>query len=303
LGSGQDDSQDFDVVWTDESVNHAPLNPIWGSQKKSGKLPPAACTAEPYTCTGQNPIKDRPAGLSELFCAAASGFAPFYGHADWGVVEYQGAIGWYNFNFWDGDYCWALKREKLEGVTRNNFPQDPKDPQFIELEFDSRETATNFGDNDNWWWPGLTHKAWDGVLKGSFDDLDSYLHPDGAGNAKKYLACGVVTGVFGLDCDHGCRSEVHPVYTLALQTDENPQHNQWAVFVRNWGTGGFCSEWNDEVNGSRMEVLLPVTSSGSGGPEVTVEQFAGTAGVGCPTYGYIAGQGEELSFDLPEAHA
>jgi len=36
-----------------------------------------------------------------------------------------------------------------------------------------------------------------------------------------------------------------------------------------------------------------------GGPEVTVDQFAGTAGVGCPVYGYVDGKGEELSFDLP----
>lgn len=300
LGSGQDDSQDFNVVWDKTSANKSPLNPQWGSQKRAGKLPPIACSSDSYKCTNQSPVMDSPTGLNGLFCSAAAGGSSFYGHADWGVAEYQGAIGWYNFNFWDGDYDWVLKAENLAGVTDSNFPQSPHDPQFIELEFDSRETAPHFGDNDNWWWPGLTHKAWDGVLKGTFDDVDTYLHPETPSQAKKFLACGVVTGVFGLDCDHGCRSEVHPVYTLALQTDENPQTNQWAVFVRNWGAGGFCSGWNDELNASRMEVLLPVTSS-SGGPEVTVEQFAGTAGVGCPTYGYVAGKGEELSFDLPAA--
>lgn len=299
LGNGQDDSQEFNVDWADKSINQSPLNPQWGLQKKSQTLPPQACTSKPYTCTGQGPGMDKPTGLNGLLCAAAAGGVPFYGHADWGVVEYQGAIGWYNFNFWDGDYCLAMKPKNLEGVTQQNFPQGlhPNNPQFIELEFDSRETAPNFGDNDNWWWPRLSRKAFDGLFNG-FDDLDSFLHPDASGNAKKTLACGVVTGVFGLDCDHGCRSEVHPVYTLAVQTDESPQHNQWAVLVRNWGAGGFCSGWNDEMNASRMEVLLPVTSS-SQGPEVKVEQFAGTAGVGCPTYGYVDGKGEELSFDLP----
>lgn len=300
LGSGQDDSKEFNVNWTDVSINQSPLNPQWGLQKKSGKIPPEACAAEPYKCTGQGPGMDKPTGLNGLLCAAASGGASFYGHADWGVAEYQGAIGWYNFNVWDGDYCWVLKREKLEGVTQSNYPQglNPSNPQFIELEFDSRETAGNFGSNDSWWWPGLTRQAWEGVLDGTFNEVDAYLHPGTDPHTPKQdLACGVVTGVFGLDCDHGCRSEVHPVYTLALQTDENPKHNQWAVFVRNWGAGGFCSGWNDELNTSRMEVLLPVTSSSS--PEVTIDQFAGTAGVGCPTYGYLAGKGEELSFDFP----
>jgi hypothetical protein len=28
---------------------------------------------------------------------------------------------------------------------------------------------------------------------------------------------------------------------MAIQTDEDLQHNEWAVLVRNWGTGGFCA--------------------------------------------------------------
>ena len=294
LGSGRDDSQDFNVAWDKTNANKAPLNPQWGSQKRVGKLPPAACSQNPYQCTNQSPAMDRPTGLNDGLCSLAAGGAPFYGHADWGVAEYQGAIGWYNFNVWDGDYDWVLKREKLEGVTQSNFPQNPNSPQFIELEFDSRETAPRFGDAG--WWPGLSEKAWDGLLSGSFDEVDTYLHP---GNpAKKYLACGVVSGLFGLDCDHGCRSEVHPVYTMAIQINEDPQDNEWAVLVRNWGAGGFCSGWNDELTASQMAVVLPVTAS-SAPTDVSIEQFAGTAGVGCPTYGYTPGEGETLLFDLP----
>jgi hypothetical protein len=294
LGNGQDDSQDFNVVWDKTSANKAPLNPQWGSQKRANKLPPATCNQNPYQCTNQKPAMDKPNGLNGSLCSLAASGAPFDGHADWGVAEYQGAIGWYNFNVWDGDYDWVLKREKLKGVTENNFPQglNPPNPQFIELEFDSRETAPHFGD-EGWWWPTLSEKAWGGALDGSFDNVDTYLHP---GN--QFLACGVVSGLFGLDCDHGCRSEVHPVYTMAIQLDEATQKNVWAVFVRNWGTGGFCSRWNDELTASQMAVVLPVTAS-SGPTEVSIEQFAGTAGVGCPTYGYIQGEGEKLLFDLP----
>jgi len=296
LGSGQDNSQDFNVVWTKTDPDQSPQNPSWGSQERVGKLPPVACTGDAYLCTGQKPAMDQPQGLSGAFCSAAAGLPSFYGHADWGVATYHGAMGWLNFNVWDGDFDWVLQPDKLEGVTENNFPQSPKAPQFIELEFDSRETAPHFGESPGAvWWPDLWTKAFDGAVSGNFDDVDNHLHPGSP--LKKNLACGVVTGVFGLDCDHGCRSEVHPVYSMAVQTNEDPQDNEWVVLVRNWGGGGFCSGWNDELTASQMAVVLPVTSS-VGPTSLSIEQFAGT-GVVCPATGYVSGEGEKLLFDLP----
>lgn len=297
LGSGQDNSQDFNVVWSKTDPNQSPQNPSWGSQTRVHTLPPTvACTGDAYLCTGQKPAMDQPTGLNGAFCAVADLGHSFYGHADWGVAEYQGAIGWLNFNVWDGDFDWLLQPDKLEGVTESNFPQSPKAPQFIELEFDSRETAPHFGESPGAvWWPDLWTQASEGAASGNFDDVDNHLHPGTP--PKKNLACGVVTGVFGLDCDHGCRSEVHPVYSMALQTDEDPQHNEWVVLVRNWGGGGFCSGWNDELTASQMAVVLPVTAS-SGPTSLSIEQFAGT-GVVCPTTGYVSGEGEKLLFDLP----
>jgi hypothetical protein len=299
LGNGNDDSKDYNVVWKQTSANKSPLNPEWGSQARTGHLPSQCGSDQPYDCTGQKPVKDSPKGLNDAFCALAAIGQPFHGHADWGVAEFRGAIGWLNFNVFDGDYCWALQPDHLEGVTDDNFPQNPKEPQFLELEFDSRETAPHFGDEpDAKWWPKLSDNALEGFLSGSFDDLDKFLHPGSPEKEKEYLACGVVTGLFGLDCDHGCRSEVHPVYTLALQTNEDPADNEWVVMVRNWGAGGFCSAWNDEVTAQQIVVNLPVTSD-TGPTDVKIEQFAGTADVGCPTYGYAAGEGEKLVFDLP----
>jgi hypothetical protein len=51
---------------------------------------------------------------------------------------------------------------------------------------------------------------------------------------------------------------------------------------------------------SQMSVVLPVASSAGAPQGVSVEQFAGTAGVDCPTYGYDSNAGgEKLLFDLP----
>jgi hypothetical protein len=305
LGTGQDDSKPYNVVWSKTNSNGSLNDPAWGSQKLENKLPPAECRQEPYQCTGQNPAEDDPKGLNNFFCSVVAPDKNFYGHSDWAVAEYRGPIGWLNFAV-DGDYDWVLKPGKLQGgddanlagLTDNNFPQGgaPPKPEFIELEFDSRETAPHFGDEpDAKWWPELSKKAFDSLIEGNFDRVDDHLHPN-----KTTLACGVVTGLFGLDCDHGCRSEVHPVYTLALQMDEDPHNNQWLVLVRNWGNGGFCSGFNDELTASQTSVLLPVTSSARAPQKVSVEQFAGTAGVDCPTYGYDSNAGgEKLLFDLP----
>jgi hypothetical protein len=280
-------AEDFDIVWQSSNSSGSPRNPEWGSQKNEGTLPPASCTAHPYEdCTKQRPVLDAPVFPTQSLCWLAAPDKHFYGHADWTVAEYEGAIGWLNFGE-DWDYDWVLAREGLEGVTKNNFPKGAA--QYLELEFDSRETANHFGDQSASWWPHLAQLA----TNLDFDGIDKHLHPN-----KDTLACGVVMGLFGLDCDHGCRSEIHPVYAMAIQLNEDPANNQWAVLVRNWGNAGFCSNYNDWLAVQKVSILLPASSLGE--PIVSVEQFAGTAGVGCPTYKYDASRkGERLDFEMP----
>jgi hypothetical protein len=143
---------------------------------------------------------------------------PFYGHADRGVAEYQGAVGWYNFNFWDGDYDWLSDARQTGRSHERQLPPRSQQSEFPGWAIDrvGVRLAGNralLGD-DGMWCPGLSQKAWDGLLSGSFDDVARHLHPAPPNSGiqeKKYLACGMVTGLFGLDCDHGCRSDVHPV--------------------------------------------------------------------------------------------
>lgn len=60
---------------------------------------------------------------------------------------------------------------------------------------------------------------------------------------------GVVYGLFGLDCVHGCRSELHPAYAVAFQVDASRAGNKWALFARNTGDEGDCPTQQHPLNG------------------------------------------------------
>jgi hypothetical protein len=51
----------------------------------------------------------------------------------------------------------------------------------------------------------------------------------------------IVTGMFGLDCEHNCKVELHPVYAVAAKVQDAAQDEVWAMFVRNVGNEGYCS--------------------------------------------------------------
>ena len=35
---------------------------------------------------------------------------------------------------------------------------------------------------------------------------------------------------------------MHPVHAMAIRVQDNPSDEVWAIFVRNWGNEGFCSD-------------------------------------------------------------
>jgi hypothetical protein len=216
-------------------------------------------------------------------CALGATNPDFIGHADWSVAEYRGAIGWENYAA-DLDYNFRLVTDKLIGTT-------PENPESIEMEMDSRELFDNFGDKRDWWWEKFALTA-DTM---NFPELDRQIHPS---NPMK-LACGTAIGIFNLDCEHGCRSEVHPLYTLAVQLEEDPKSNDWAVLVRNWGNGGSCASYDDQFQLQDVSLLLPVDAPAPP-VKVAVQEFVGTAGVGCPATSYDSSRkGEVLRFALP----
>jgi hypothetical protein len=48
-------------------------------------------------------------------------------------------------------------------------------------------------------------------------------------------------GLLGLDCAHSCGSELHPVYAMAVHTNDDPNDDAWAFFGRDLGSEGFCA--------------------------------------------------------------
>src|SRR6266849_9857038 len=149
---------------------------------------------------------------------------PNEGHVNWFPCTYEGPIFWIavsdvshdNFGA-DDDYQWNLQPPDQAGLTANN-------DRFIELEFDSTETINHFATP---WWDSFHDTA---------DESDE--------KAKEVVdgKFAIVTGLIGLDCAHSCSTESHPVYAMAIHVEDDPADDVWAMFVRNWGNEGFCSD-------------------------------------------------------------
>lgn len=305
-------SKGFDVHFDPSQLdpNGAPRNVDWEAQLHGGPPNPDTCNdGQPYSsaCTQDKPCMDQPDARHEAFCfigkvTSGSPIQSFFGHADWMVVQYDGSIGWFNFGY-DFDYNLLIVPGTLpqgtdneHGVTtNNNLVGGAQRHRYIELEWDSDETDGAFPEPNQAgaplsWWAKFKNaaQAYDGSPAAD-EQLARLLHP----SDEHTLACGSVVGLFGLDCDHGCRSEIHPVYGLAVQRTEDPNDNEWSVLVRNWGTGGYCSQYNDELAATSLSLVLPYSSS-SPPTRIAVQDFVATTASGpgaqCPKVYFQDGQ-------------
>lgn len=297
-------SRDFDAHFdaTQLDANGSARNIDWQPQL-SARIPnPDTCNdGQPYSsaCTQDNPFLDQPDGINEAFCfigkvASGSPIQPFYGHADWMLSQFNGSIGWFNFgDDWDYGLMLIPATDHLPAIppppvnehgitTNNNTVTADSGAQYIEMEFNSLETDSAFTTG---WWNNFKMSGHDNDAAA----LAQLLHPN-----QKTLACGSAVGLFGLDCDHGCRSELHPIYGIAIQRIEDPNDNEWSVMARNWGTGGYCSQYNDEVAATNISINLPYTSS-QPPTAVQVQDFTPAANdtsakIGCPSIYFQNGQ-------------
>ena len=299
-------TNDFDLTWQKSDTNGSPINPKWAPQvQKPDNLPPTpgsncAKNSQPYQsgCTNQSKyiVQDKGSGVTGFLCNLFGDPKSLNGHADWTVASTRGAIGWLNYAD-DWDYNLLLIPNDDDGLTQNNNTLADAKQKYIEIEFDSRELESRFKTE---WWKKFAQLASAGASSDDYREILDYLH------VKSNLACGTVYGVFGIDCEHGCRSEYHPAYAVAIQIDDSKDSNRWAIFARNWGDEGFCSHLDHQLDlrssGGSIRLLLPYNSSAQP-TNVKIEEIAGPpSSTQCPRFAFSseASQvGEIVEIPLP----
>ncbi len=293
-------TNDFDLNSKGSDPNGSPDVPLWAPQvQKPQNLPPTADSdckkknIEPYQagCTDQSKflVQDMGTGIAGLFCSLFGDPLSINGHENWTVASAQGKIGWFNFAA-DGDYNLFLLPENEYGLTEHN--NELYGERYMEVEFDSHEFDGRFRTT---WWQEFASLA----EAGDTDAIAKHLHPSGG------LAYGVVYGIFGIDCEHECRSEIHPAYAVAIQVNDMKGSNKWAIFARNWGDEGFCSHLDHQLDlssvGNAIRLVLPYKSPS--GPTIDKKDYDAKVPSAdlsqCPTFNFLKDQGEEITIPLP----
>jgi hypothetical protein len=230
---------DLDLVWDSIDENGLPRNPRWWWQIKNlGQIPDptqlcpdfaswldSANAGKPVVdaCTTQGPVLMH----WPWHCRA--------GHLNWMNVTYEGTLFWKEksptWPFGDDDYNFRLKFPNSAPWGLTTSQPDLADGNPMVVEFDSDETIDHF---DRGWWQTF-HDAVDN------DDQKAHRMVDGA--------FAILTGTFGLDNQYQSWTELHPVFALAVRVSDaqtttipagDPNHEMWAIFVRNSGDQGGC---------------------------------------------------------------
>ena len=114
----------------------------------------------------------------------------------------------------------------------------------------------------------------------------------------------IVTGLMGLDSEHGGYSELHPVYAMAIQTQPSqPGEDTWMIFARNWGGEGFCSGSIFHTLPSAMkeftiELPIPSATAAVTGADITTDFYSYDTD-DCPQVAFVQGKGVVITFNTP----
>jgi hypothetical protein len=234
------------------------LNPYSRYQHDYNALPNVDALCRTGDCTGQQLYFDTAQyGTWEHFACqvyhspSATAFGSILGHANWFPVAYQGAVKWVGKSDQDGDDSLELIPPNAPG-TDTPAGVVTTHSQALHMEFDNNETLARF--TSPWW--------------------QSFMRSNHTAIAGKDS---VVIGLYGLDCEHDCLAELHPLYVLAVHVKSDPNDDVWAIFVRRSGDEGYCSTgqmhyWNTRT----VSLFLPGTgqASLSAGTQFYLEQTA-----------------------------
>jgi hypothetical protein len=271
---------DWDVVSAALDPNGLPLNPMWEWQTRAGnanKMPSTSTCHEfsrrgstlgipdafmsPYfaDCTDQADMStvDLPVDINAKICDL--GTIPYFGdtfpgHVNWFPVTMEGRGAWGDHGS-DDDYTFTFHSDGIPGGSGTNAQTDPlsiNGRAGLHVEFDSDETIDHFSSRE-WAQFHTAVDAWQTAkyllsqcdVNRNCTDVQRALYQQTIAEVKVlFSGHTILTGMFGLDGEHGLKAELHPLYALAMRRDnfENSADDEgWLIFARNQGDEGFCS--------------------------------------------------------------
>jgi hypothetical protein len=154
----------------------------------------------------------------------------------------------------------------------------------IHSEFDSDETIDHF--NTPWW------KSFHSAV----DDSDAKAR------AMIDNKQAILIGLAGLDCEHGCATEMHPVYGMAVHVKDDPNDDTWAIFVRNSGDEGYCSQDQHYLDATRIAFVVPRPGAATVGVN-TATFLTNSSQASGPSVSVVPGTGAVVAFGLPDPSA
>lgn len=218
----QDDTPAFNLVSDRRDPNGFLFNPQWsGGRPDPGDR--TICPTRDFQgpkCSTQPTTIDVGGPLSLGTCLV--NFEPnrVPGHVNWTTATYDGTICFGSYNSMsDGDYTFELQPTGGAGLTSKR--------GTIHTECDAYETFDHF--RSPLWSRFKNH------LQGMNTNKPAARRMINGRRA-------IITGLVGLDTEHGGYSELHPIYMLAIETKPDPQDNVWMIFIRTWGNEGWCSK-------------------------------------------------------------
>jgi hypothetical protein len=295
----------------DFDYNGLMLNPKWGQQVNGpGTFPnplpsnPAnICPSKDFrdaTCTSPNQVSgiDTPTHSAFVCVWGGAGSHRYNGHVNWTAATYTGTVCWEGASA-DGDYDWNLKSDGGAGLTTENHPRPNQGhPEYIHVEYDYRETLGGEPRSPLW---ERFHRFLDPTCSGG----GPFTCDEAAGLRMVDGSRAVVTGLVGLDSEHGGYTELHPVFAMAVQVSPNPatpDREDWMMFARNWGNEGFCSHrihsLPPEMTTLKVLIPLPQTTGTITGAELASDFFSFDSD-DCPTAVFIRDRGILITFQTP----
>jgi hypothetical protein len=318
---------DFNLEWNGLDLNSIPLNPRWRWQRDNPGVPSAELchyftnNNEPDfgDCTNQTDLSmvDKPVDFDEFICSLAT-VKGFHGHLNWFATTFTGTVTFGDHNF-DDDYYLALSTEGAPAIISG----DETPPRnAMHTEFNADETINHFQTR---WWKSF-RDAVDASYAAAGEIAQCQTEPNATGcplapatlaslqeaeaKPKKMLTDNngkpvqaIMTGLFGVDFEHGGgKSELHPIYAIAANVQDDPADDVWAIFVRNTGNEGYCSHrlWKQEFTTYtfRLPWRKGMISVGLLWG-INESQFRGTPGTAGPTLVFAPPQGVDVTFTLP----